>query len=53
MGLTISKMILQELEGEISVKSKPNKGSTFSFIVPVMHIEDQINPAGPRLQNLR
>ncbi len=53
MGLTISKMILQELKGEISVKSKANHGSTFSFIVPVMNKEDKKISARPEWQNLQ
>jgi two-component system sensor histidine kinase BarA len=35
LGLTISKMIVTELEGEIKVESKPNEGSTFSFTFPI------------------
>jgi len=35
LGLTISKMIVNELGGEINVDSKPNEGSTFSFTFPV------------------
>jgi signal transduction histidine kinase len=38
-GLTLSKMILQELGGEISIKSKPKKGSTFTFRIPVQKVD--------------
>jgi signal transduction histidine kinase len=38
-GLTLSKMILQELGGEISIKSKPRKGSTFTFRIPVQKVD--------------
>jgi len=32
-GLKISKMIVQELGGEIGVVSEPGRGSTFSFTI--------------------
>ena len=35
LGLTISKLILQQLKGSISVKSKPNVGSIFTFGIPI------------------
>ena len=35
LGLTISKMILQQQNGDISVKSEPNKGSIFTFRLPI------------------
>ena len=35
LGLTISKMIIQQLKGDIEVKSEPNKGSTFTFVIPI------------------
>lgn len=35
LGLTISKMILQQLEGTILVESEPNKGSSFTFKIPI------------------
>lgn len=40
LGLTISKMIVKQLGGEISVSSKPNVGSKFSFSLPI----DQYEP---------
>ena len=39
LGLTISKMIIRELGGEISVKSEPNVGSKFTFTIPIEKIE--------------
>lgn len=39
LGLTISKMILQQLEGIIEVRSKPNEGSVFSFKIPITEFE--------------
>jgi len=46
LGLTISKMILQQLNGEITVDSEYHKGSTFTFRIPIEdeqfeHIEPQ------------
>jgi hypothetical protein len=35
LGLTISKMILQQLDGTISVESEPSKGSRFTFKIPI------------------
>lgn len=35
LGLTISKMILQQLEGEIDVESIADHGSNFIFRVPL------------------
>ena len=35
MGLTISKMIVQQLIGDISVESSPNNGSKFQFSIKV------------------
>ena len=33
MGLTISKMIVQQQDGDISVESTPNSGSQFQFTI--------------------
>lgn len=35
LGLTISKMIIHKLGGEISVESKPGVGSKFNFTIPL------------------
>ena len=35
LGLTISKMILQQLDGDISVESMYGLGSTFTFSIPI------------------
>ncbi|TNV73755.1 hypothetical protein FGO68_gene15414 [Halteria grandinella] len=35
LGLTISKMIIQQLGGDISVESLPGVGTTFSFTIPI------------------
>jgi two-component system sensor histidine kinase ChiS len=43
LGLTISKMILQQLNGEISVVSVPDVGSTFSFKIPISEYKYQGN----------
>ena len=35
LGLTISKMIIQQLNGEIECESTENKGSIFRFKIPL------------------
>ena len=35
LGLTISKLILQQLYGDIKVSSKAGVGSNFSFLIPI------------------
>lgn len=35
LGLTIVKQLIEELNGEIEVKSEPNKGSCFTCLVPM------------------
>ena len=35
LGLTISKMIIRELGGEIGVTSVPNEGSKFTLGIPI------------------
>jgi signal transduction histidine kinase len=35
LGLTISKMIIRELGGEIAVTSNPNEGSKFTVGIPL------------------
>lgn len=40
LGLTISKMILRQLKGDISVKSELKKGSVFTFKIPIDAFEN-------------
>ena len=35
LGLTISKMLIRELGGEIEVTSVPNQGSKFTLGIPI------------------
>lgn len=37
LGLSICKMIIEKQGGSIKVKSKPNEGTTFSFLLPYRH----------------
>lgn len=39
LGLTISKMIIQSLGGDITVESEPTVGSTFIFTLPIAEFE--------------
>ena len=41
LGLSLSKRIVQLLNGELLVESVPGKGSHFTFRVPVGHIENE------------
>jgi signal transduction histidine kinase len=49
LGLAVAKKIVDEHEGSISVKSKPNEGSVFSIRVPAMHenLTDPSHTHGP------
>jgi len=39
LGLTISKMIVQQLGGKIDVESRPDVGSLFYFSFPVTEFD--------------
>jgi len=43
LGLYLSKKIVTLLKGDISVSSKPGKGSTFTFILPINWKEESEN----------
>lgn len=43
IGLSICKKIIERHEGEISIESKPNEGSTFVFTLPARERDKQIN----------
>jgi len=38
LGLAICKKLLQLLDSEIGVKSKPQQGANFSFLLPLSHV---------------
>ncbi|MCL2498990.1 MAG: ATP-binding protein [Defluviitaleaceae bacterium] len=42
LGMTITKRLLELMQGEIEVKSKPNKGSTFIVRLPQERVGDAI-----------
>lgn len=42
LGLAISKQIIELHGGKIWVDSEPEKGSVFSFILPVIHLEEKM-----------
>jgi len=43
IGLSICKKIIERHEGEISIESKPNEGSTFLFTLPARERDKQMN----------
>jgi len=43
LGLTISKMIIQQLNGEIECESEENKGSIFRFKIPLPECQKNDN----------
>ena len=43
LGLTICKMIIQMLEGNIFVESEPEIGSNFFFKIPIEVAEEESN----------
>ena len=43
LGLSISKRLIELMEGDISVESRPNKGTIFSIMLPLKAVgEDQL-----------
>ena len=41
VGLTITKMILQQLDGKIEVESEKDKGAKFTFFIPIDDFQGQ------------
>lgn len=51
LGLTITKQIVEMMGGELKVESKPGKGSTFWFEVPLSESDLWIEPQHEQLIN--
>lgn len=43
IGLSLAKAFVELHNGEISVESEPNKGSTFTVNLPVIHVSDSVS----------
>jgi len=52
LGLTISKMIIQQLDGAINVESLPNQGSNFTFRIPITEYFYEAEGASPNVSQL-
>ena len=44
LGLAISRRIARAMDGDVTVKSKPNQGSTFTLTLPVLRTEKTAEP---------
>ena len=57
LGLVISRRLVEMMGGELSVRSEPGRGSTFSFTLPLERAESEpahaARPSAPPLQGCR
>lgn len=53
LGLTISRAIVEQLGGKISVESAPGQGSVFSFTIPYVKLEKNIASKITEEQNIK
>ena len=44
LGLTICQKLCDLLQGDISLESELNVGSTFSVLIPIQFVSDLIQP---------